>query len=72
MMITHFSMFLQKAAVEPSAKPCGRPPSTRNRIQEMRMAMKAKMAAEKEKLTAEKRHQEVCVVVLQPCNLHSQ
>ncbi|XP_015767082.1 PREDICTED: uncharacterized protein LOC107345681 isoform X3 [Acropora digitifera] len=58
----------KKAAIEPSAKPCGRPPSTRNRIQEMRMAMKAKMAAEKEKLTAEKRHQEgeAFVTILTP------
>ena len=40
-------------------KPSNKLASSRNRIQEMRMAMKAKMAADKERLRAEKRHQEV-------------
>ena len=43
-------------------KPNNKLAATRNRIQEMRMAMKAKMAADKERLRAEKRHQEVCLL----------
>ena len=42
------------------SKPNNKLAATRNKIQEMRMAMKAKMAADKERLRAEKRHQEVC------------
>jgi len=50
------------------AKPNNKLATARNRIQEMRMAMKAKMAADKEKLRAEKRHQEeeAFVTILTP------
>lgn len=49
-------------------KPNKKLAATRNKIQEMRMAMKAKMAADKERLRAEKRHQEeeAFVTILTP------
>ena len=52
---------LQKPTAREEAKTNSKVTAARNRIQEMRLAMKAKMAADKEKLKAEKRHQEVCV-----------
>ena len=52
---------LQKPTAGEETKTNSKVTAARNRIQEMRLAMKAKMAADKEKLKAEKRHQEVRV-----------
>ena len=62
MLITlwNVSVVIQKpTAGDDADKPSNKQGAARNRIQEMRMAMKAKMAVDKEKLRAEKRHQEV-------------
>ncbi|XP_022798133.1 uncharacterized protein LOC111336320 isoform X2 [Stylophora pistillata] len=58
----------KKLPANVGAKVDNKAAATRNRIQEMRMAMKAKMAEEKEKLRAEKRHQqeEAFVTILTP------
>ena len=55
------SYLLQKPTAGEETKTNSKVTAARNRIQEMRLAMKAKMAADKEKMKAEKRHQEVCV-----------
>ncbi|XP_078360914.1 uncharacterized protein LOC144645274 isoform X3 [Oculina patagonica] len=60
----------KKPTAGDAAKPSNKVAAARNRIQEMRMAMKAKMAADKEKMRAEKRHQEeeAFVTILTPVN----
>lgn len=61
----------KKEAAVASTKGRSKVARTRSRIQEMKMAMKAKMAADKEKLTAEKRHQEedAFITILTPVKM---
>ena len=60
----NFDLVPQKPSENADAKPNNKAAAARNRIQEMRLAMKAKMAEEKEKLRAEKRHHQVSVLTV--------